>query len=138
MQEHFELHPSRTQLLVLLTGHALVALVIAVYFEAGIISFSALLLTALLALQESRHMLGQDRLLLSFDPRNAEFLLKHCGQSHFFTKYKVYANRWFAILKLVNNDQSRILILNLDRFESAHAYRNLRYLLLRTERIDAS
>lgn len=133
MQEYFEIKPSRAQLVLLVAAHCLLAAAVAVYVESLTLKLPAMLLLGLLGLHESLRLARQRRLLLHCNPRTAEIALQCGDQSHFYAKNKVYATRWFAILKLVNDDDYRTLILDPDRFDSAASYHRLRYLLCRLE-----
>lgn len=133
MQEYFEIRPSRAQLVLLIAGHCLLAYAVALYVEPLSMKLGAVLAIGLLGFREASALLGQGRLLLHCNPRSAQIALQCGEQSYFFAKYKVYATRWFAILKLVNKDKNMTLMLNPDRFDSVESYRRLRYQLRRLE-----
>ena len=138
MQEYFEIRPSRTQLGLLIAGHCLLAVALAAYVDPPVLKLGAVLLIGLLAIREAALLAGQQKLLLHCNPRTAQIALQCGAQPYFFSKYKVYATRWFAILKLIETDKCRTLILNPDRFESASSYHRLRYLLRRPEQSRAA
>ena len=138
MQEYFELRPSPTQQVLLLVGHGLLAFALGLYVEPASIKLPAIALTLLLGLRERYRLAGEGELVLHCDPRSARIALQRAGQPYFYCKYKVYATRWFAILKLVENGNYRTLVLNSDRFESASSYHRLRFLLRRLERSRAA
>lgn len=125
----FEIHPSSTQLRLALAAHGLIALAIAAYVEPIAMKVAALVLVALLALRESMRLLRQGTVNLKFGSDESSIELNEGGQPYFFSKYKVYATRWFAILKLIDKHETRTLILNPDRFDSIQSYRRLRYTL---------
>jgi len=133
LQEYFEIHPSRAQLVRLIAGHCLLAFGAALYIEPALLKLGAILLVGLLGFHEASRLAGQPRLLLHCNPRTAQIALQCGEQPYFFTKYKVYATRWFAILKLVNKDTNMTLMLNPDRFDSVDSYHRLRYQLRRLE-----
>lgn len=97
-----------------------------------------LLAVGLLALRENRRLLRQGEVSLILNPGNATIELEQGGQPYFFSKYKVYATRWFAILKLIDKQNSRTLILNPDSFNSKRTYRQLRFVLQTMSRSDAA
>jgi len=134
VQKYFEIRPSATQLVLLLLGHGLAGLVLAIYIEPAPMMLSAVVLTGLLALRESRQLMRQGYARLKPDPRGESIEFEQAGQPYFYCKYKVYATRWFAILRLIDKHENRTLILNPDRFDSIQSYRQLRYLLLSMER----
>ena len=103
------------------------------YLEAGLFKWLLLLLILLLALRESKRLIRQRiiRLRLASTPPGIE--VEQGGQPYFFAKYKVYANRWFAILKLIDESRTRTLVLNSDCFSSDRHYRQLRYRLQGSE-----
>ncbi len=138
MQEYYEIKPSKSQLAFLLVGHGLVAVAIIFYQPSGLLKLGALALVALLAVHESRCLIRQEIIKLRFDSSAASVELEQGGQPYFYSKNKVYATRWFAILKLINERNSRTLILNPDRFNSIHCYRSLRYRLCHREHLDAA
>ena len=138
MQEYFEIHPSRTQLVLLIAAHGLLLFAVAAYVESGPLKLMAMLLLGLLGWREASLLARQQPLLLHCNPRTANIALQCGSQPYFFAKYKVYATRWFAILKLVDKDNYRTLILNPDRFDSADSYHRLRYLLRRLEQSRAA
>ncbi|MDH3220169.1 MAG: hypothetical protein OEO19_11615 [Gammaproteobacteria bacterium] len=134
MQKYFDIRPSTAQLVLLLLGHGLAGLVMAIYIEPAPMTLAAVALTGLLALRESRVLMRQGYARLKPDPRGESIEFEQAGQPYFYYKYKVYATRWFAILRLIDKHQNRTLILNPDRFESIQSYRQLRYVLLSMER----
>ena len=138
MHEYYEIRPSKTQLVFLLVSHALLALAIIFYLQPGLLKLSGLALMLLLAIRESRCLIRQEIIKLRLDPVGASIELEQGGQPYFYSKNKVYQARWFAILKLINEQQSRTLILNPDRFDSIHCYRRLRYRLRQMEHLDAA
>ncbi len=133
MQKHYEIRPSKSQLVFLLTGHGLVAIVIIFYLQPGLLQLGSLALVLLLAVTESRYLIRQDIIKLRLDPKGEAVEFEQGGQPYFYSKNKVYQTRWFAILKLVDEHQSRTLILNPDRFKSIQCYRQMRYLLRQME-----
>ena len=133
MQEYFVIRTSRAQLALLVAAHCLLVAAIAVYVEPLTLKLPAMMLLGLLGLRESLRLARQRRLLLHCNPRTAEIALQCGEQPYFYAKNKVYATRWFAILKLVNDDDYRTLILDPDCFDSAASYHRLRYLLCRLE-----
>jgi hypothetical protein len=138
LQDYFAIHPSRTQLVLLLVGHGLLALAVAAYVEPATISLPAGALILLLGVHESRRESRHGSVVLHCDLQSGRIALQCGEQPYFYRKYKVYATRWFAILKLIDNDKCRTLILNSDRFDSASSYHRLRYLLRRLERSRAA
>jgi hypothetical protein len=134
MQEYFEIHPSALQLRLLLGAHLLLALVLAVYVEPPAFKLCAVSLVVLLGWREFNLGAAQDSLVLHYDPRAALIAVQQGKQPYFYSKYKVYGTRWFAILKFDDKHENRTLILNSERFDSEQSYRRLRYLLARTER----
>ena len=133
MQEYYEIQPSKSQLVCLLAGHGLVAIVIIFYLQSGLLQLTSLALVLLLAVTESRYLIRQEIIKLRLDPKGEAVEFEQGGQPYFYSKNKVYQTRWFAILKLVNEHKSRTLILNPDRFKSIQSYRKMRYLLRRME-----
>ena len=138
MHEYYEIKPSRSQLVLLLLVHGLVAVAIIFYQQPGLFKLSALALVLLLAVHESRSLMRQGIIKLRFDSRGASIELEQGGQPYFYCKNKVYQTRWFAILKLINEQKSRTLILIPDRFNSIQSYRSLRYRLCQGEHLDAA
>ena len=129
MQHYFDIHPSRVQPGLSLGLHLLVAIAVAASVEPPAMALLSMMLIALLAWRETSRLLGQGRVRLGIDPRRASIELIQGEQPYFYGKYKVYATRWFAILKLIDNRKNRTLILHSDRFDSIHSYRLLRRLL---------
>lgn len=138
MHEYYEIKPSKSQLVLLLVVHGLVAVAIIFYQQPGLLKLSALALVLLLAVHESRNLIRQEIIKLRFDSRGASIELEQGGQPYFYCKNKVYQTRWFAILKLISKQKSRTLILIPDRFNSIHSYRSLRYRLRQREHFDAA
>lgn len=133
MQKYYEIQPSKSQLVCLLAGHGLVAVVIIFYLQPGLLQLTSLALVLLLAVTESRYLIRQEIIKLRLDPKGEAVEFEQGGQPYFYSKNKVYQTRWFAILKLVNEHKSRTLILNPDRFKSIQSYRQMRYLLRKME-----
>ena len=122
----------------LLVVHGLVAVAIVLYQQPGLFKWSALALVLLLAVHESRSLIRQEIIKLRFESRGASIELQQGGQPYFYYKNKVYQTRWFAILKLINKQKSRTLLLIPDRFNSIQSYRSLRYRLRQREHFDAA
>ncbi len=138
MQQHFDIYPSVVQLRLTLTGYTLIALGIIAYVEPLSMMLGGLLVIGLLALREVARLLQNDEVCLTVNPHDDSFELKQDGQPYFFNKYKVYAARWFAILRLIDKRNSRTLILIPDRFNSIQSYRRLRYALQTMGTADAA
>ena len=92
-----------------------------------------LALAGLLAWREIGRLRQAPTLCLTLDYRRDGITLQQQDQPYFFSKYKVYPCRWFAILKLVEQSKTRTLILNPDSFDSPREYRNLRHAIYRME-----
>ncbi len=137
MREYIKLHPSPSQFAILLIAHSMVGLAIWAYLEPGWMTSTSVVLVGLLALRESRQFLEREIINLEIDGPDSPVAVEQRGQSHFYVKYKVYATRWFAILKLIDKGNNRTVILNPDRFESKQSYQRLRHALRGGERIDA-
>lgn len=99
---------------------------------------SALAAVCLLAVYESRCLIQQDIIKLGLDPGAKLIEFKQGKQPYIYSKYKVYQTRWFAILKLVDTDKTRTLILNPDCFKSLQIYQQLRYQLRKMEQVDVA
>ncbi|TNF89862.1 MAG: hypothetical protein EP300_04455 [Gammaproteobacteria bacterium] len=102
------------------------------------ITLAAVSLIALLAWREAGRMLRQGTASLMLDASRASIALEQGGQPYFYVKYKVYATRWFAILKLIDKRKTRTLILHPERFDSIQSYRQLRFALTRLEQSNAA
>jgi len=138
VQQHYLIDPSRVLVAITLGGHLLVALAIALYVDSAPLMLGGIGLIVLLGWRESEYLRRQPPLELSVDPRGRSIVLEQCGQSHFYAKYKVYATRWFAILRLIDKPESRNLILHSERFQSTREYRHLRLALTGTESNNAA
>ena len=138
MQEYYEIRPSAAQRNFLLSGHGLAAVAIYFYLEPALLMLAALAAVCLLAIYESRCLIQQEIIKLRLDPVDKSIEFKQGEQPYFYSKYKVHQTRWFAILKLVDADKSRTLILNSDCFDSVQAYRQLRYQLRKMEQAGAT
>jgi hypothetical protein len=138
MQQHFEIHPSTRQASLLFGAHCVLALLLLAYVEQPLLRFCAAVLVMLIGWREYRLAARQGVILLHCDPRAARIALQQDGQPYFYCKYKVYATRWFAILRLDDKRNSRTLILNSECFDSEHSYRRLRYLLAQMELTSAA
>ena len=137
MQEIYRIHPSNSQLVLTLGAHVVVGLAIATYVTPSWLMFGSLVLVGLLALRETREQLRLGVVRLKLNPAAASIELEQGGQPYFYGKYKVYATRWFAILKLLSKHESRTFILNPDRFDSTQSYRQLRFALWQMEQVNA-
>ena len=138
MQKYFEIRPSAAQRNFLLSSHGLAAAAIYFYLEPATLMLPALAAVSLLAIYESRCLIQQEIIKLRLDPADKSIELEQGQQPYFYSKYKVYQTRWFAILKLLDADKSRTLILNSDCFDSLQAYQQLRYQLRKMEQADAA
>ena len=133
MQNYYEIRPSAAQLIFLLASHGVAAVAIYFYLEASLLMLATVAAVCLLAMHESRCLIRQEIIKLALDPGAKSIEFKQGKQPYFYSKYKVYQTRWFAILKLVDANKSRTLILNPDCFNSLQAYQQLRYQLHQME-----
>ena len=138
MQKYYEIRPSAAQRNFLLSSHGLAAAAIYFYLEPASLMLPALAAVCLLAIYEYRCLIQQEIIKLRLDPADKSIELEQEQQPYFYSKYKVYQTRWFAILKLLDADKSRTLILNSDCFDSLQAYQQLRYQLRKMEQADAA
>jgi len=138
LQEYYEIRPSAAQRNFLLSSHGLAAAAIYFYLEPATLMLPALAAVSLLAIYESRCLIQQEIIKLRLDPADKSIELEQGQQPYFYSKYKVYQTRWFAILKLLDADKSRTLILNSDCFDSLQVYQQLRYQLRKMEQADAA
>ncbi|MDC1286982.1 hypothetical protein N8198_03780 [Gammaproteobacteria bacterium] len=138
MQEYYEVSPSRAQLIFLLTGYLLGAIAIYFYLSPAFFKWAALAALTVAGFVESRRLIQHDIIRLRINLTRASIEVQHLGQPYFYCKYKVYQTRWFAILKLIDQQTNRTLILNSDCFTSIENYRRLRFDLRCLERSDAT
>jgi len=138
LQHYYQLVTSRTQLLINLAAHFIAAATIFFCVAPVLLKWSGIAAMVLSARRAYRHLIRHDIIRLRVDPARRAVLLQQAGQSYFFCKYKVYQTRWFAILKLVDQQSNRTLILNYDCFQSVECYRRLRFDLRQLERSDAA
>lgn len=138
MQEFYRINPSRVLFGLSLAVHALTASALAAYVDPGPLKYGGIALVLLLAGRESSRWTRRRSISLGCDPRRRTITLVSDGQPYFQGKYKVYANRWFAILKLSDKRKNRTLILHRLRFDTDRSYRNLRFALAEEERKDAA
>ena len=138
MQEYYEVSPSRTQLILLLAAYLIGAVTIYFYLSPTFLKWTALTALALAAFVESRRLIQHDIIRLRINLARASIEVQQRGQPYFYCKYKVYQTRWFAILKLIDPQASRTLILNSDCFSTIEKYRRLRFDLCCLERSDAT
>ncbi len=133
MYEHYEIHSSKSQLVVLLVSHGLAAAAIIFYLQPFLLKMAALAFVLLLTIFESRCLIRQGIINLRLNQGDASIEFEQGGQPYFYSKNKVYQTRWFVILKLDEEEKSRTLILNPDRFNSIQSYQRLRYSLRKME-----
>jgi hypothetical protein len=138
MHEYHEVRASRSLLITLATGHVVAALTIYFCFPAGLLKWSSLAALCLYTTSEYRRLIQHGIIRLRVNPGRATIEFELRGQPYFYRKYKVYETRWFAILKLIDSQQNRTLILTPDSFSSLQSYRRLRHQIRRLERFDAA
>jgi len=138
MQEYYEVSPSRSQLIFVLTGHLLGAITIYFYLSPAFLKWAALAALTVAAYIESRRLIQHGIIRLRINLTRASIEVQHLGQPYFYCKYKVYQTRWFAILKLIDQQHNRTLILNSDCFTSLENYRRFRFDLRCLEHSDAT
>ncbi len=129
----YRLTESPTQVHLLLLAHAIASLLLWYHVDPGWMGLTSVTLVGLLAIRDCAAVRRQNGEILSIDEARALISLEGSEQPYFYAKYKVYACRWFAILKLVDQHQPRTLILNFDSVENAQDYRRLRHTLLALE-----
>ncbi len=138
MHRFYEVVPSRTQSLITLAAHFIAASTIFFFVDSWLLKTAGMAGVALAALCGYRRLIRQDIIRLRIDPVRQLVEFQQSGQPYFYRKYKVYQSRWFAILKLVDQQTGRVLILNSDCFNSVENYRRLRFDLRLLERVDAA
>jgi hypothetical protein len=138
VQEYYEVSPSRSQLVLLLAGYLLGAITIYFYLSPALLKWAALAALALASFIESRRLIQHDIIRLRINLARASIEVQQREQPYFYCKYKVYQTRWFAILKLIDEQANRTLILNSDCFASTEKYRRLRFDLSCLERSDVT
>ena len=135
MIETFEIHTSRTQIVLLALGYCVIGLSALVYIDDLILQISCSGLCVLLGLSECRHLRSQETIQLRLNPDQGSITLKQGGQPYFYHKNKVHPTRWFAILRLIGEPKSRTLFLISGRFKSLQDYQAIRYSLIQMERM---
>ena len=138
MQNYHQIGTSRSQQVVQLFVHLLAAIAIYFYLTPTFLKCSALAALALSAFIDYRRLIRHEIIRVRVDRGQARIEIQQGGQSYFYTKYKVYQTRWFAILRLIDEPNNRTLILNSDSFPSTESYRQLRFDLQRLEGSDAA
>ena len=138
MQSYHQLHSSRTQLLTSAALHLVAATAIFFLVTPALLQWSGIAAMLLSAMHAHRHLIRQDFIRIRVDRAQNAIELQYSGQPYFYFKYKVYQTRWFAILKLVDQQKGQTLILNSDCFQSDKTYRRLRFDLRQLERSDAA
>jgi hypothetical protein len=138
LQYYYQLVTSRTQLLINLAAHFLAAVTIFFLVIPALLKWSGMAAMVLSAQRGYRHLIRHDIIRLRVDLARQGVLLEQAGQPYFYRKYKVYQTRWFAILKLIDQQADRTIILNSDCFQSVENYRRLRFDLRQLERDDAA
>jgi hypothetical protein len=138
LQHYYQLVTSRTQLLINLAGHFIAAATIFFFVAPALLKWSGIAAMLLSAQRGYMHLIQHDIIRLRVDTARQAVVLQLAGQPYFYSKYKVYQTRWFAILKLADQQTDRTLILNSDCFQSIECYRRLRFDLRQLERADAA
>jgi hypothetical protein len=138
MHRYHHLNVSRSQRILLLAAHSTAAATIYFCVTPDLLKWAGIAGLAVSVLIEYRRLIRQGNLLLRVDPGREIIELRQAGQPYFYSKYKVYQTRWFAILKLIDKQKQRTLILNPDCFRSLECYRRCRYDLRRPGDSDAA
>jgi hypothetical protein len=138
LQDYYAVSPSRSQLILLLAVYSLGAFTIYFYLSPVFLKWAALVALALAAFIESRRLIQHDIIHLRVNLARASIEFQQRDQPYFNCKYKVYQTRWFAILRLNDQQANKTLILNSDCFTSIEKYRQLRFDLRCLEDSDAT
>ena len=138
MQDYYEVGTSQSQLIFLLTVHLVGVFTIYFYLTPLILKCAALAGLGLSAFLEYRHLIQHDIIQLRVNKARAAIEIRQSGQPYFYFKYKVYQTRWFAILKLIDPQANRTLIVNSDSFTSNDCYRRFRFDLRQLDVADAA
>ena len=133
MSQHFLLTESVLQIQLLVLCHLIGAILLLYFLDPVWMGLLAVVLVALLTQRDCAALRRQHGEILSIDEARSLISLGDREQPYFYAKYKVYACRWFAILKLVDKHQPRTLILNFDSVDNPQNYRKLRRALLALE-----
>jgi len=138
LQQYYQLVTSRAQLLINLAAHSIAGATIFFCVAPLLLKWSGIAAMALSARHAYRHLIQHDIIRLRVDQARQIIELQQADQPYFYSKYKVYQTRWFAILKLVDQRSDRTIILNSDCFQSSECYRRLRFDLRRLEHSDVA
>jgi hypothetical protein len=138
MYLYYEVNPSKSQSLVALALHCLALATIFFYVDSILLKYAGVAGIAVSAWCGYRHLIQQENIHLRVDPLQRQVEFRQSDQTYIFCKYKVYQTRWFAILKLIDQQQDKVLILNSDCFNSVESYRSFRFDLRQLERTDAA
>lgn len=138
LRQRYQLETSSIQIRLFASGYLLALAALWIYLEPGWFRYAAVLLAGLFACCDLHQLTRSGARVLDIDTKQAVLALESDGQPHFYAKNKVYACRWFAILKLMNQHHSRTLILHSDSLASPEIYRQLRHALTVLERKHAA
>jgi hypothetical protein len=138
MQHYYKVGTSKSQLIFLLAVHLLGIFTIYFYLTPLFFKCSVIAGLGLSAIVEYRHLIRHDIMRLRVNKARASIEILRDGQPYFYCKYKVYQTRWFAILKLIDEQASETLILNSDSFTSNDCYRRFRFDLRQMDDSDAA
>jgi len=138
MQHYYEVSTSKSQLIFLLAVHLLGVLTIYFYLTPLFLKCVAMAALGLSAIVEYRRLIQHDIMQLRVNRALGSIEILRSGKPYFYCKYKVYQTRWFAILKLIDEQASETLILNSDSFTSNDCYRRFRFDLRQMDGSDAA
>jgi hypothetical protein len=90
------------------------------------------LLVLSFAMDRSRYLdlRAQDPAGLTLNDKTGGIELYQQGSRRQFTRFRVFANRWFVILQLRNDDSSKNLLLTPQGFSSIAEYLRFRYQII--------
>lgn len=136
MQTRFDLRASRCQRRFYLSIYAALFCMSLIYHESNWAWPGLAALAVLFAVRDLDLLEGNGCLTIELFASDRHIVVIERGQPYFYRKYKVYACRWFAILRLVDQPESRSLLLISDRFKTEKEYRDLRHHLVQFVRLN--
>jgi hypothetical protein len=95
-----------------------------------------ILLLLLLLIREVKQYRGGKcklSLVVQVNDISGEILVNKSGDFQNYLKFNLFVNRWFAILRVLNEKGSDQILITIDRFKHPSEYSDFRYLLLMLE-----
>jgi hypothetical protein len=132
----FKLYPSSLFMQSTALLYLVAMIVVIIYFNQIMFSAGLALMLLLLSIREinqCKQAKSELPIVIVLKDDSGELVIDKNGRNQNYLKFNLYDNRWFAILRVLNEKGSDQILITHDRFKHPMEYSDFRYLLLTLE-----